>query len=236
MPPQPELLALPTVPKLRKRRSDAKPLPRAAKASQSAAQAAFTWDASGLVAGVDEAGRGPLAGNVVAAAVILDDLHPIKGLNDSKKLSAGQREKLFAEIHAKALCVSVGEASVEEIDRLNILQATMLAMQRAVHGLRLKPGKVLVDGNRLPKLDVLAEAMVGGDAKVQAISAASIIAKVTRDRQCEELHALYPQYGFDAHKGYGTAAHLAALKEHGATAIHRKSFAPVAQALKRSAA
>jgi ribonuclease HII len=228
-PPQPELLVLPAIPKLRKRRSDAKPLPRAAKARESAVQAAFTWDAFGLVAGVDEAGRGPLAGNVVAAAVILDDLHPIKGLNDSKKLTALRREKLFVEIHAKALCVSVGEASVEEIDRLNILQATMLAMQRAVQGLRLKPGKVLVDGNRIPKLDVLAEAIVGGDAKVQAISAASIIAKVTRDRQCEELHALYPQYGFDAHKGYGTVQHLAALKKHGATPLHRKSYAPIAK-------
>ncbi len=190
-------------------------------------QAALSWDAPGLVAGVDEAGRGPLAGSVVAAAVILDDLNPIKGLNDSKKLTALRREKLFAEIHAKALCVSVGEASVEEIDRLNILQATMLAMQRAVDGLRLQPKKVLIDGNRIPKLKVLAEAIVGGDALVPAISAASIIAKVTRDRQCETLHEKYPLYGFDQHKGYGTAQHMAALLAHGACAEHRKSFAPV---------
>jgi ribonuclease HII len=199
-------------------------------------QAALYWDAPGLVAGVDEAGRGPLAGSVVAAAVILDDLNPIKGLNDSKKLTALRREKLFAEIHAKALCVSVGEASVEEIDRLNILQATMLAMQRAVEGLRLQPKKVLVDGNRIPKLKVLAEAIVGGDALVPAISAASIIAKVTRDRQCEAMHEQYPQYGFDTHKGYGTAQHMAALQEHGACIEHRKSFAPVAQVLERSTA
>jgi ribonuclease HII len=198
-------------------------------------QAALSWDAPGLVAGVDEAGRGPLAGSVVAAAVILDDLNPIQGLNDSKKLTALRREKLFAEIHAKALCVSVGEASVEEIDRLNILQATMLAMQRAVDGLRLQPKKVLVDGNRIPKLKVLAEAIVGGDALVPAISAASIIAKVTRDRQCQALHETYPLYGFDAHKGYGTAQHMAALQAHGATVVHRKSFAPVAQALERAA-
>jgi ribonuclease HII len=194
-------------------------------------QVPLVWDAPGLVAGVDEAGRGPLAGSVVAAAVILDDANPIKGLADSKKLSALQREKLYNEIRAKALCVGVGEASVEEIDTLNILQATMLAMQRAVAGLRLKPVLVLVDGNRIPKLDVLAEAIVQGDAKVQAISAASIIAKVTRDRQCDALHALYPKYGFATHKGYGTAQHMAALKAHGAAPVHRKSFAPVRLAL-----
>jgi ribonuclease HII len=232
-PPQPELLALPPVVRVRKKRSDAKPV-RVKK--EPVIQVAFAWDAPGLIAGVDEAGRGPLAGNVVAAAVILDDLHPIKGLNDSKKLTALRREKLYEDIIARALCVSVGEANVEEIDRLNILQATMLAMQRAVNGLRLKPTKVLVDGNRIPKLDVLAEAIVGGDAKVQAISAASIIAKVTRDRQCDALHAQYPQYGFDAHKGYGTAEHMAALKKYGATPIHRKSYAPVAQAIARQAA
>jgi ribonuclease HII len=232
-PPQPELLALPPLAKARKKRSDAKP---ARVKKEPEVQVAFAWDAPGLIAGVDEAGRGPLAGNVVAAAVILDDLNPIKGLNDSKKLTALRREKLFHDINAKALCVSVGEASVEEIDRLNILQATMLAMQRAVNGLRLKPAKVLVDGNRIPKLDVLAEAIVGGDAKVQAISAASIIAKVTRDRQCDALHAQYPQYGFDAHKGYGTAVHLAALMKHGATPIHRRSYAPVAQAIARHTA
>ncbi len=194
-------------------------------------QASLVWDVPGLVAGVDEAGRGPLAGPVVAAAVILDDLHPIAGLNDSKKLSASRREALFDEIRAKALCCSVAEASVEEIDRLNILQATLLAMRRAVQGLRLKPAKVLVDGNRLPPLEVLAEAIVGGDAKVAAISAASILAKVTRDRQLVELHARHPEYGFDRHKGYGTADHLAALRRHGALPAHRRSFAPVAQAL-----
>lgn len=229
---QPELLALPPLPKARKRRSDAKPV---RKRKTPVVQTEFAWDAPGLIAGVDEAGRGPLAGNVVAAAVILDDLHPIAGLNDSKKLTALRREKLFIEIQAKALCVSIGQASVEEIDRLNILQATMLAMQRAVNGLRLKPVKVLIDGNRIPQLDVLAEAIVGGDAKVKAISAASIIAKVTRDRQCDELHAQYSQYGFASHKGYGTAEHMAALKRHGVTPEHRRSYGPVAQAIAQSA-
>jgi len=197
-----------------------------------AEQAALVWDAPGLIAGVDEAGRGPLAGPVVAAAVILDDLNPIAGLADSKKLTALKRERLYDEIRAKALCCSIAEATVEEIDELNILQATLLAMRRAVEGLRLKPNKVLVDGNRLPVLDVLAEAIVKGDSKVPAISAASILAKVHRDRWCQELHAQYPQYGFDGHKGYGTAAHLQALQEHGATPWHRKSFAPVAEVLK----
>lgn len=196
-----------------------------------AQQAAFCWDITGLVAGVDEAGRGPLAGPVVAAAVILDDQNPIAGLNDSKKLSPLRREKLYDEIRAKALCCSVAQASVEEIDQLNILQATLLAMRRAVEGLRLKPAKVLVDGNRLPVLDVLAEAIVQGDATIPAISAASILAKVTRDRWCAELDARYPQYGFAGHKGYGTAEHLAALKTHGACPEHRKTFAPVAQVL-----
>lgn len=196
-----------------------------------AQQAAFCWDITGLVAGVDEAGRGPLAGPVVAAAVILDDQNPIAGLNDSKKLTAMRREKLYDEIRAKALCCSVAQASVEEIDQLNILQATMLAMRRAVEGLRLKPAKVLVDGNRLPVLDVLAEAIVQGDATIPAISAASILAKVTRDRWCAELDARYPQYGFAGHKGYGTAEHLLALRQHGACPEHRKTFAPVAQVL-----
>ncbi|NVO05428.1 MAG: ribonuclease HII [Rhodoferax sp.] len=194
-------------------------------------QVAFAWDSAGLIAGVDEAGRGPLAGPVVAAAVILDDMNPIKGLNDSKKLTPLRREKLYDEIRAKALCCSVAQASVEEIDRLNILQATLLAMRRAVEGLRLKPAKVLVDGNRLPVLDVLAEAIVRGDATVPAISAASILAKVTRDRWCAELDRQYPQYGFAGHKGYGTAEHLAALRSHGACPQHRKTFAPVAQVL-----
>lgn len=197
-----------------------------------AEQAAFSWDTSGLVAGVDEAGRGPLAGPVVAAAVILDDLNPISGLADSKKLTALRREKLFDEIRAKALCCSIAEASVEEIDQLNILQATMLAMRRAVEGLRLKPVKVLVDGNRIPVLDVLAEAIVKGDAKVPAISAASILAKVYRDRWCVEYDREFPQYGFAGHKGYGTVEHLMALRAHGACPQHRKSFSPVAEVLR----
>ena len=195
-------------------------------------QATLPWHPVGLVAGVDEAGRGPLAGPVVAAAVILDDLHPIAGLADSKVLKPARREALFDEIRAKALCCSVAEASVEEIDRINILQATLLAMRRAVEGLRLKPSLVLVDGNQLPRLDVPAEAIVRGDAKVPAISAASILAKVHRDRWCVALHARYPQYGFDGHKGYGTAAHLAALQLHGACPEHRRSFSPVAQVLR----
>ena len=194
-----------------------------------AEQAALHWDAPGLVAGVDEAGRGPLAGPVVAAAVVLDDLRPIRGLNDSKKLSAAQRERLFDAIMAQALCTSVAVASAAEIDQLNILQATLLAMRRAVQGLRLRPQLVLVDGNRLPVLDIRAEAIVKGDAKVAAISAASILAKVTRDRWCHELDASYPQYGFATHKGYGTAAHLAALRAHGPCPEYRRSFAPVTE-------
>lgn len=194
-------------------------------------QARLPWHAPGLVAGVDEAGRGPLAGPVVAAAVILDDLHPIAGLADSKKLTAARREALFDEIRARALCFSIAEASVEEIDRLNILQATLLAMRRAVLGLRLKPKMVLVDGNRLPTLDIPAEAIVKGDALVPAISAASILAKVHRDRWCVQVDEQYPQYGFAGHKGYGTAVHMAALREHGACIHHRRSFAPVAKVL-----
>ncbi len=185
----------------------------------------------GLLAGVDEAGRGPLAGPVVAAAVILDELNPIAGLADSKKLSARQREHLFDEIRAKALCCSIALASVEEIDELNILHATMLAMRRAVEGLRLKPSLVQVDGNRVPPLQVPAQAIVKGDAKVQAISAASILAKVHRDRLCDELHQAHPEYGFDGHKGYPTADHLAALRLHGVTPHHRRSFGPVKVAL-----
>jgi len=195
-------------------------------------QRSLNWDTVGLVAGVDEAGRGPLAGPVVAAAVILDDLKPIAGLNDSKKLTEKRREKLYDEILAKALCCSIAEASVQEIDELNILQATLLAMRRAVDGLRLKPVKVLVDGNRLPVLDVRAEAIVQGDALVPAISAASILAKVHRDRLCAQLHVQYPEYGFDRHKGYGTAEHLQALTEHGPCPWHRTSFAPVARSIR----
>ena len=194
-------------------------------------QGCLPWHPPGLVAGVDEAGRGPLAGPVVAAAVILDDMNPIAGLNDSKKLTAHRREVLYDEIRAKALCFCIAQASVQEIDEINILQATLLAMRRAVMGLRLKPVLVLVDGNQLPQIDVQAEAIVKGDALVQAISAASILAKVTRDRWCERLDAQYPQYGFAGHKGYGTAAHLLALRTHGATAEHRRSFSPVAQVL-----
>ena len=182
----------------------------------------------GLMAGVDEAGRGPLAGPVVAAAVILDDAKRIRGLADSKVLTPLQRERLFDQIREKALCCAVGEASVAEIDTLNILHATMLAMKRAVDGLRLKPVKVLVDGNRLPKIDVLCEAIVGGDAKVKSISAASIVAKVTRDRMLEQLHEEFPQYGFAAHKGYGTPEHLEALRTHGPCVHHRRFFSPVA--------
>lgn len=191
-------------------------------------QGRLAWHGSALTAGVDEAGRGPLAGPVVAAAVILDERQPIVGLADSKKLTALRREILFDDIRARALCFAIAEASVEEIDQLNILQATLLAMQRAVAGLRLRPGLVLVDGNRLPVLGMPAEAVIGGDALVQSISAASILAKVYRDRWCQSIDVQYPHYGFAGHKGYGTAAHLAALKAHGACPLHRRSFAPVA--------
>jgi ribonuclease HII len=186
------------------------------------------WEPVGLTAGVDEAGRGPLAGPVVAAAVILDDAKRIRGLADSKTLTALQRDKLYDQIRDKALCCSVGEASVEEIEELNIFHATMLAMKRAVEGLRLKPARVLVDGNRLPRLDVYCEAIVEGDAKIKAISAASIIAKVHRDRILVQLHDEFPQYGFAAHKGYSTPEHLEALRQHGACKYHRKGFSPVA--------
>lgn len=196
-----------------------------------AEQLGLSFDTPGLVAGVDEAGRGPLAGPVVAAAVILDELHPIKGLADSKALSPSRREALFDEIRAKALCCCIAEASAAEIDALNILQATMLAMRRAVEGLRLKPAKVLIDGNRIPVLKVPAEAIVKGDAKVKAISAASILAKVHRDRLCLALHEAHPQYGFDGHKGYPTPEHLAALRAHGVCPAHRRSFAPVREVL-----
>ena len=186
-------------------------------------------------AGVDEAGRGPLAGPVVAAAVILDPGRPIAGLNDSKVLSESGRERLFDEIMARAVCSSLGQASVEEIDRLNILQASLLAMRRAVLGLRLPPRLVLVDGNRIPVLPMRCEALVRGDALVPAISAASIVAKVSRDRWCLRYHESYPVYGFAQHKGYGTPQHLAALQAHGACPEHRRSFAPVAQALAQHA-
>jgi ribonuclease HII len=191
------------------------------------------WPTNGLVAGVDEAGRGPLAGPVVAAAVILDELKPVRGLADSKLLSPTRRERLYDEIRARALCCSVALASVEEIDGLNILQASLLAMRRAVEALRLTPRQVLVDGNRVPVLAMPVLAIVGGDARVQAISAASIIAKVHRDRLCLELDAAHPQYGFAAHKGYPTPEHLQALQTHGACAAHRRSYAPVRSVLER---
>lgn len=177
--------------------------------------------------GVDEAGRGPLCGPVVAAAVILDPTRPIVGLADSKKLSEKRRNQLAAEIREKALAWCVAEASVDEIDRLNILHASMLAMQRAVAGLAVAPTKVLVDGNRCPQLTMPCEAVVKGDALVAEISAASILAKTVRDAQLRELDRQYPQYGLAAHKGYPTAAHLAALRAHGACEIYRKSFGPV---------
>ena len=183
----------------------------------------------GRVCGVDEAGRGPLAGPVVAAAVILDPVRPILGLNDSKKLSAKRRIELAQEIRDKALAWSIAEASVEEIDRLNILQASLLAMQRAVAGVSPPPCRALIDGNKCPILDCPAEAIVGGDGKVAAIAAASILAKTARDAGMEALHVIYPMYGFDRHKGYPTAAHLAALRQYGLTPVHRRSFSPVAQ-------
>ena len=180
-----------------------------------------------LLAGVDEVGRGPLAGDVVAAAVILDPTNPIDGLADSKKLSEKQREKLFVEIQAKSLSWSIARASVEEIDSINILQASLLAMHRAVSGLHLQPEHVLVDGNKLPRWNYSAEAVIGGDGRVQAIAAASIIAKVTRDREMVALDAQYPGYGLAGHKGYPTAAHVDALQRLGVTPIHRRSFGPV---------
>lgn len=185
----------------------------------------------GLVCGVDEAGRGPLAGPVVAAAVILDPANPIFGLNDSKKLSAKRREALAVEIRAKALAWFVAEASVEEIDRINILQASLLAMQRAVAGLVIPPERALIDGNRCPILPCPSEAIIGGDGKVASIAAASILAKTVRDAGMLELHQRYPQYGFDRHMGYPTAAHVAALREHGVSPIHRRSYGPVARLL-----
>ncbi len=204
------------------------------KKSSRADQSALRFQVSGLMAGVDEAGRGPLAGPVVAAAVILDELKPIRGLNDSKKLTVKRRDALFDEIRARALCFSIAQASVHEIDQINILQATLLAMRRAVEGLRLVPKLVLVDGNRLPTLAMQAEAIVKGDALVPAISAASILAKVHRDRLCAEMHERYPIYGFDKHKGYGTAQHMAALQAHGPADCHRMTFAPVARSVQCS--
>lgn len=182
-------------------------------------------------AGVDEAGRGPLAGPVIAAAVILDPAHPIDGLADSKLLSPARREVLAVLIRARARAWSVGRAEVDEIDRLNILQASLLAMARAIAALPQRPELVLIDGNQLPILDCPARAIVGGDALVPAISAASILAKVARDQEMVEMDKLYPGYGFARHKGYPTQAHLAALDSLGITPIHRKSFSPVRERL-----
>lgn len=186
---------------------------------------------SALVAGVDEAGRGPLAGPVMAAAVILDPARPIGGVADSKKLTARRREALAVLIRERALAWAVAAADVAEIDKLNILHATMLAMQRAVMALMPQPGHALIDGNRCPHgLPCTAEAVVGGDARIEAISAASILAKVARDAEMLRLDAQYPEYDFARHKGYPTAAHLDALGLHGPSACHRQSFAPVRQA------
>jgi len=187
----------------------------------------------GLIAGVDEAGRGPLAGPVVAAAVVLDRKNPIEGLADSKKLSENQRNRLAVLIKQYALSYSVALASVTEIDKLNILQAALLAMQRAVAGLSLQPDQVLVDGNRLPKLTIPALAIVKGDSKVKAISAASILAKVTRDAIMVDYHQQYPDFAFHIHKGYGTKQHIAEIKQYGCLDIHRRTFNPVKTILEK---
>ncbi|MGF6396464.1 ribonuclease HII [Pseudomonas frederiksbergensis] len=183
-----------------------------------------------LVAGVDEVGRGPLCGAVVTAAVILDPSRPILGLNDSKKLTEARREALYDEICEKALSWYVARAEVEEIDELNILHATMLAMQRAVEGLHIQPKLAMIDGNRCPKLSMRAEAVIQGDGKVPAIAAASILAKVSRDREMAAFELIYPGYGIGSHKGYATPVHLEALVRLGPTPIHRRSFAPVREA------
>ncbi|HCG8741062.1 TPA: ribonuclease HII [Vibrio parahaemolyticus] len=184
-----------------------------------------------LIAGVDEVGRGPLVGDVVTAAVILDPNNPIEGLNDSKKLSEKKRLALLPEIKEKALAWAVGRCSPEEIDELNILQATMVAMQRAIAGLKVQPDLVLIDGNRCPELPMDSQAVVKGDLRVAEISAASIIAKVVRDQEMEELDKQYPQFGFAKHKGYPTKAHFEAIEQHGVISGHRKSFKPVKKAL-----
>ncbi|MDF5003785.1 ribonuclease HII [Vibrio parahaemolyticus] len=184
-----------------------------------------------LIAGVDEVGRGPLVGDVVTAAVILDPNSPIEGLNDSKKLSEKKRLALLPEIKEKALAWAVGRCSPEEIDELNILQATMVAMQRAIAGLKVQPDLVLIDGNRCPELSMDSQAVVKGDLRVAEISAASIIAKVVRDQEMEELDKQYPQFGFAKHKGYPTKAHFEAIEQHGVISEHRKSFKPVKKAI-----
>jgi ribonuclease HII len=187
-----------------------------------------------LLAGVDEAGRGPLAGDVVAAAVILDPNQPIEGLADSKKISEAKRERLFAEINEKAIAVAIGRANVAEIDELNILWASMLAMKRAVEALAIQPEHVVVDGNRVPKWAYSAQAFVKGDQRIACISAGSIIAKVTRDRDMLALAREYPQYDFDKHKGYPTAAHRDAIVRYGVTVHHRATFGPVKAVLEQS--
>lgn len=197
-------------------------------------QHTFNWDETRkevLIAGVDEVGRGPLAGAVVAAAVILDPNNPVDGLVDSKKLTAKRREQLAQQIKNQALTWALGRAEVEEIDQINILQASMLAMQRAVTALTTAPQKVLVDGNRCPELAYPTQAIIKGDATVPVISAASIIAKVARDEEMIQLHQQFPGYGLDQHKGYPTKAHLQALQTLGVSPIHRKSFAPVKRLL-----
>ncbi len=187
----------------------------------------MTKKTQGIIAGTDEVGRGPLAGDVVAAAVILGANHGIEGLNDSKKLSEKKRECLYDEIRERAQCWSIARASVEEIDEINILHASMLAMKRAAETLSVQPNYIYVDGNRLPKWSYSAEAVVQGDGLIEEISAASILAKVTRDREMKQMDTVYPGYGFAGHKGYPTRVHMEALKRLGPCAIHRKSFAPV---------
>lgn len=187
-----------------------------------------------FVAGVDEAGRGPWAGPVYAAAVILDPALPIKGLGDSKKLSAVKRESLFAVIQRDAKAWAIATATVEEIDSQNILQASLLAMRRAVEGLGTQPHRIIVDGLHCPKVSMPARAIVKGDSKEPAISAASILAKVARDHAMHVLHQAYPQYRFDLHKGYGTAVHVAGLAEHGVSPVHRRSYAPIKKLLKNT--
>lgn len=191
----------------------------------------FVYPKATCIAGVDEVGRGPLVGAVVTAAVILDPNNPIEGLTDSKKLTEKKRNLLFDEIKEKALSWSLGRCEADEIDKLNILQATMVAMQRAVAGLSVQPDYVLIDGNKVPELPMAAQAVVKGDLRVAEISAASIIAKVTRDREMEILDAEFPQYGFAKHKGYPTKAHFEALEQYGAIGQHRKSFKPVKRVL-----
>jgi ribonuclease HII len=200
---------------------------RAAGKTEDWQAAVATLGTGACIVGVDEVGRGPLAGDVVAAAVVLDSRAPVAGLADSKRLTARRRELLAARLRDAGVPIAIGRASVAEIDRLNILQASLLAMQRAVAGLGLQPDLVLVDGNRLPAWDLRACAVVGGDSRVAEIAAASIIAKVRRDGEMDRLHERFGEYGFDRHRGYGTAQHLAALREHGPSPVHRRSFAPV---------